>query len=143
MAPNAGQKVKVHYRGTLADGTEFDCSEGREPLEFTVGSGEVIGGFDAAVSGMEVGEKTTVTIPAEAAYGPRDNESIHHVPAAEIGGDAGLEVGMGVQAQTGEGHTMLGVVTAISDIEVTIDFNHPLAGEALTFELELVEIVEE
>lgn len=129
-----GDVVRVHYRGTLDDGTEFDSSEGREPLEFTVGSGQVIAGFDEAVRGLAVGESRTVRIEPEDAYGERTDDAIIELPADSA--PEGLQVGDRVQLSNGQPGTVL----EISDGSVTIDANHPLAGEALTFEIELVSI---
>jgi len=141
MAPKPGDTVKVHYRGTLDDGTEFDSSEGREPLEFQIGSGQVIPGFDAAVSGLEPGGKATVTIPAAEAYGEHNEEGLQPFPVSAF--PSPPEVGWAVQLSGPNGEVVPAVVTSINDDEtVTLDFNHPLAGQDLTFELELVEIVE-
>ena len=129
-----GDLVEVHYRGTLDDGTEFDSSEGRDPLSFTVGSGQVIAGFDDAVRGLEVGESRTVRIEPADAYGERTDAAIIELPASSA--PEGLQVGDQVQFGNGQPGTVL----EISDETVTIDANHPLAGEALTFELELVSV---
>jgi peptidylprolyl isomerase len=138
MATNTGQKVRVHYRGTLNDGTEFDSSEGREPLEFVVGSGQVIPGFDEAVSDMSVGGKTKVTIPAEEAYGERVDEAKQEIPLDAF--PEKPEVGWLVEMASAEGQRMAATVADLSDDTATLDFNHPLAGEDLTFEIELVEV---
>lgn len=129
-----GDTVSVHYRGTLDDGTEFDSSAGRDPLQFVVGSGQVISGFDDAVRGLAVGESVTVRIPPEEAYGPRSDEAIIEVPADQA--PEGLQPGDQVQLATGGRATVL----EVRDDAVVIDANHPLAGEALTFEIELVSI---
>jgi peptidylprolyl isomerase len=140
MAPKHGDTVKVHYRGTLDDGTEFDSSEGRDPLEFTVGSGQVIPGFDEAVLDIaEVGDSKTVTIPAENAYGERVEEAMQEVPLEAF--PERPEVGWVVELTTPEGQHVQAVVAAVDEMTATIDFNHPLAGENLTFEIELVEVV--
>ena len=140
MAPQQGDTVKVHYRGTLADGTEFDSSEGSEPLEFTVGAGEVIPGFDSAVLDMsDVGDKTTVTIPSEEAYGGRVEEATQQVPLEAF--PERPQVGWVVELTTPEGQQVQAVVAEVGEMTATIDFNHPLAGEDLTFEIELVDIV--
>ena len=140
MAPKHGDTVKVHYRGTLADGTEFDSSEGSEPLEFTVGAGEVIPGFDSAVLDMsDVGDKTTVTIPSEEAYGGRVEEAMQQVPLEAF--PERPQVGWVVELTTPEGQQVQAVVAEVAETTATIDFNHPLAGEDLTFEIELVDIV--
>jgi peptidylprolyl isomerase len=131
-----GDIVKVHYVGTLDDGTEFDSSYGRDPLEFEVGTDQVIAGFDAAVHGMVVGEKKTVRIPPEEAYGPVDEELIFDVPIEQAPDD--VAVGDEVLIDG----TVYGRVTAVGDTTVTIDTNHRFAGEALNFEIELVSINE-
>ena len=129
-----GDSVAVHYRGTLDDGTEFDSSEGRDPLTFVVGSGEVIAGFDDAVRGLAVGESRTVRIEPENAYGEYTEEAVIEFPADSA--PDGLEVGDAVSFGNGG----QGTVIEVTDEFVKIDANHPLAGEALTFEIELVSI---
>lgn len=141
MAPKSGDKVSVHYTGTLEDGSTFDSSEGREPLEFTVGAGEVIPGFDVAVSDLEVGDSKTVTIPAAEAYGEQDPEAMRAVPR-EMFGDEEPQVGWMVELGTPDGQRIAAMVTEVGDDEVLLDFNHPLAGKDLTFEITLVEVVE-
>ena len=136
----AGDTVRVHYTGTLSDGTQFDSSAGREPLEFTVGSGQVIPGFDQAVTGMSAGESKKVTIPAEEAYGPRQDEAIQSVPRSAIPEEIEVQEGMKLQASTPSGQPLVVTVVSFDDESVTLDGNHPLAGEALNFELELVSI---
>ncbi len=140
MAATTGDVVRVHYRGTLADGTEFDASEGREPLEFKLGDGVVIAGFEAAVSGLEVGEKRCVTIPPEEAYGPKNETLIQRVEADAFAEDP--YVGGHVDLVAPDGSRLPGVITIVDEDGAVLDFNHPLAGETLTFEVELVEIVE-
>lgn len=142
MPAVSGDTVTVHYRGTLADGSQFDSSEGREPLLFTLGEGDVIPGFETAVIGLEPGEKTTVVIPAEEAYGPRYDEAIQVVPVDAFG-EGAPEIGAMITVIADDDSRMSATVTAISEdmVDVTLDFNHPLAGEELTFEIELVEIV--
>jgi FKBP-type peptidyl-prolyl cis-trans isomerase 2 len=134
----SGDTVRVEYCGTLDDGSQFDSSleEGRDPLEFTLGAGDVVPGFDEAVTGMRVGERKTVTIPAEDAYGDPDPARVQEVPIEQFGGQV-PEVGSQVQASNGA----TGTILEVADTTVTVDFNHPLAGEDLTFEIELVEIV--
>jgi peptidylprolyl isomerase len=139
MAATTGDTVRVHYRGTLADGTEFDASEGREPLEFTLGDGLVIPGFDSAVTGLKPGEKRTVTIPAEEAYGPKNEALIQRVDADTFSEDP--YVGGHIDLIAPDGSRLPGVITAVDEESAVLDFNHPLAGETLTFEIELVEIV--
>ena len=138
MAPKPGDTVKVHYRGTLSDGSEFDSSAGREPLEFVTGSGQVIPGFDAAVIGLEPGGKTTVTILAAEAYGDHNPEGLQKFPLSAF--PSPPEIGWAVELGGPNGERIPAVVVEIGEEEVTLDFNHPLAGQDLTFELELVEI---
>ena len=134
-----GKTVQVHYKGTLADGTVFDTSEGREPLEFQTGVQSVIPGFEAAVVEMEVGETRTVTIPKEDAYGESREEMVGMVPRQSMPDDLTPEEGMMLEMHTQEG-TMPVRVVAVDDENVTLDANHPLAGEDLTFELTLVDV---
>ena len=129
-----GDTVSVHYTGTLDDGEVFDSSTGRAPLTFTVGSGQVIAGFDRAVRGLSVGERTTARMEPDEAYGPIREEMVLDVPRA----DAPADLQVGDRAQLASGATM--VVVAITDEIVRIDANHPLAGQALTFEIEVVAI---
>jgi peptidylprolyl isomerase len=130
-----GDIVKVHYTGKLADGTVFDTSVGSEPLEFTLGEGKLISGFEQAVIGMKVGESKKVTIPADQAYGQRSDELVFEIGRDEISPDINPEVGMQLQ-------TSQGIITIIDVTETTIklDANNPLAGQDLTFDIELVEI---
>lgn len=136
----SGDTVKIHYTGTLEDGTEFDSSAGREPLEFAIGSGQVIPGFDNAVDGMTVGDNQTVTIPAGEAYGERHDQLVQEVPKTALPEDMKPEVGMQLQSQSPDGQIMNLLVTAVEVESITVDGNHPLAGQALTFAIELVEI---
>ncbi len=135
-----GKKVRIHYKGTLSDGEQFDSSEGRDPLEFETGSGMVIPGFDAAVRDMEVGGKKTVTLPCKEAYGELREEMIGDIPKANFPEGMDIQVGMPLQMQGPQGPLPV-VVKEVKEDAVTIDANHPLAGKDLTFELELVEIV--
>ncbi len=130
--------VQVHYRGTLDDGTEFDSSAGREPLEFVSGDGMVIPGFEKAVQEMEVGEKRTVNIPAAEAYGERVEEAIQRIPVDAIPDADKLPVGEYVYLQGPDGQPIQVLVAGVEEDEVLFDFNHQLAGKDLTFELELV-----
>jgi FKBP-type peptidyl-prolyl cis-trans isomerase 2 len=139
MAPKSGETVRVHYRGTLSDGSEFDSSAGREPLEFEIGSGQVIPGFDAAVIALEPGEKVTVTIPAADAYGDPQPEGLQKFPLTAF--PSTPEVGWAVELGGPNGERIPATIAAIDGEEVTLDFNHPLAGQDLTFEIELVEVV--
>jgi FKBP-type peptidyl-prolyl cis-trans isomerase 2 len=137
----SGDKINVHYTGKLTDGTLFDSSVGREPLEFEVGSGMVIKGFDEGVTGMSVGEKKTVYIPAAEAYGDMDPNYLAVFNKAEIPSDIPYEVGMQLNMhQDGSGQVMPVVVVEVTDTTITLDANHPLAGKDLIFDLELVSI---
>jgi peptidylprolyl isomerase len=135
-----GDTVRVHYTGTLADGTMFDTSREREPLEFTMGSGNVIPGFEQATRDMQVGQVKTVTIPAEKAYGPYRDEMVVAVPREQLPADLNPEIGQRLQMQSPDGMRVVVVVADVSDTAITLDANHPLAGQALTFEIELIEI---
>lgn len=136
----SGDKVKVHYKGTLVDGSLFDTSEGHEPLEFELGSGQVIVGFDEAVTGMEPGEKKTVLIPVEKAYGEHNSDLVMTVPQEQVPPDLNPEVGMRLEVGGPGGEIMLVTVVETNDEHVILDANPPLAGEALNFDLELVSI---
>ncbi|MHB9029873.1 MAG: FKBP-type peptidyl-prolyl cis-trans isomerase [Candidatus Latescibacterota bacterium] len=136
-----GDTVKVHYTGRLADGAEFDSSQGGEPLEFTIGEGQVIPGFEDAVRGMEPGEKKTITIKSEDAYGPHRDELTTQVDRGQFPSGADPEVGQQYETVSKDsGQSFIMTVTAVRENQVTLDANHPLAGEDLTFDLELVEI---
>ena len=137
----SGDTVKVHYTGTLNNGQVFDSSKERDPLEFTLGTGMVIPGFDAAVSGLEVGESITTTIPVDQAYGPYQKEMVAEIEKQNIPADFELAVGQRLQMQVPGGDAMAVTITDIQGEMVTLDGNHPLAGQDLTFELELVAIV--
>ena len=137
----AGNTVLVHYKGTLPDGQLFDSSEGREPLSFELGSGMVIKGFDDGVTGMEIGDKKTVHIPNADAYGPINEEMIIDFPRNQIPDDVPLVVGETLNMhQEGNGQVMQVVIREVTDEHVILDANHPLAGQDLIFELELVGI---
>ncbi len=136
----AGDIVKVHYTGTLTNGQIFDSSKTREPLEFTLGSGMVIPGFDAAVTGLSPGESVTQTIPSGEAYGPYQEEMVATIDRENIPADFELEVGQRLQMQVPNGEAMAVTVTDVQGDTITLDGNHPLAGQDLTFELELVAI---
>ena len=135
-----GDKVKVHYKGTLNDESEFDSSEGGDPVEFTVGSGEVIPGFDKAVIGMSVAESRSFKIPIDEAYGPRRDELVLTVERNMMPPDLNPGVGDGLVLEQDE-QKMEVVVTEVNETHVSMDANHPLAGEELSFTIELVEII--
>ncbi len=136
-----GDTVKVHYTGRLNDGTVFDSSAGQEPLQFTVGESSVIPGFEQAIVGMKAGDTKTITIPAKEAYGSRREEMIFAVEREHFPAHIEPEVGQYMELQQGEGQNLVLRVTEVSESKVTLDANHPLAGEDLTFDLELVEII--
>lgn len=136
-----GDKVKVNYHGKLRNGETFDSSEGREPLEFTVGSGQVIKGFDTGVMGMQVGDKRTVEIEVEDAYGEKNEEMIIEFPKTQFPEDMKPEVGMQLMMNNGDGQSFPVLVKDVKEETVLLDANHPLAGEELIFDIELVEIV--
>jgi len=135
-----GDTVKVHYTGRLQDGTVFDTSIGSEPLEFTLGQGQIIPGFEQAVIGMQVGESKTVTIPVEQAYGPRRDDMVLEIERDRLPEDLEPQVGMQLQMNRGDGGIMIVTITEVSETTVKIDANHPLAGQDLTFDIELVDI---
>ncbi len=137
----SGDTVRIHYTGTLDDGTEFDSSAGREPLEFALGGGQVIPGFDSAVDGMSVGDNKTVTIPPADAYGQRHEQLVQQVPRSTLPENMEPAVGMQLQSQSPDGQVMNLVVVEVEEESITLDANHPLSGQALTFAIELVEIV--
>ena len=138
----SGDTVRVHYTGTLNNGQIFDSSKERDPLEFVLGTGMVIAGFEAAVTGLEPGDSVTKTIPVDEAYGPYQKEMVADIEKANIPADFELEVGQRLQMQAPGGEVMAVTITEMKGDMVTLDGNHPLAGQDLTFELELVEIVE-
>lgn len=135
-----GDTVKVHYTVKLADGTVFDTSRQREPLEFTVGKGQLVKGFEEAVVGMAEGETKTATIASENAYGPHLEEMVFEVDSSLFPEGLNPQVGQQLKTKTGDGRLLLVTVTAVEGSKVTLDANHPLAGKDLTFEIELVEI---
>ena len=139
-AAKKGDNVKIHYKGTLQDGTVFDSSEGREPLGFTLGGGQVIPGFDEAVMGMSEGESKNVTIPVDKAYGPRNDELVLPVPLSQVPADLKPEVGQQLQMGGPNGQPVMVKIVDITDEHIMLDANPPLAGEDLIFDLELVTI---
>jgi peptidylprolyl isomerase len=136
----SGDKVKVHYHGKLTSGETFDTSAGREPLQFEVGSGSVIKGFDEGVTGMSIGEKKTINIPFGEAYGPHNTDMVIEMPKDRFPKDMELEVGMPLMMSDQEGQQFQVAVMEIRDKVIVLDANHPLAGKDLVFDLELVEI---
>jgi peptidylprolyl isomerase len=139
-AVKKGDTIKVHYHGTLTDGTIFDSSLQREPLEFEVGGGMVIPGFDNGVLGMAVGEKRTINIPADEAYGQKQEEMIMEFPRDRFPEDMTPEIGMQLMMSSQTGQQFPVMVADVREDIVVLDANHPLAGKDLTFDLELVEI---
>ncbi len=136
----SGDKVAIHYKGSLEDGSVFDSSEGREPLEFTVGSGQIIPGLDKALVGMKVGDRKTVTIAPEDAYGPHDPQGVIEVPRSELPPEIDLKPGLTLEMRTPDGQAIPVNVVAVTDDTVTMDANHFLAGKDLTFDFELVRV---
>lgn len=135
-----GDTVRIHYTGTLQDGKVFDSSEGREPLEFAVGSGQIIPGLDSALPGMEVGDKKRVEVACEDAYGPVNPAMRQDIPREGIPADIPLDPGTQLQMQTPDGQALPVTVVEATDTTVTLDANHPLAGEDLTFDIEVVSV---
>ncbi len=136
-----GNTVKVHYTGKLHDGTVFDSSKQRnEPLEFTLGEGNMIPGFEKAVLGMEVGQSKTADIPSTEAYGPKTDEMVIEVPKKDVPEDISPEVGQQLAIKQADGRTVPVTITEVNDESITLDGNHPLAGKDLVFEIEVVEI---
>lgn len=135
-----GDTVKVHYTGKLSDGKVFDSSEGQEPLAFTIGKGRVIQGFESGVLGMEVGEKKTITIPPEEAYGLRNEELVAVINKSDIPSNIDVAVGQRLQIRQPDGQGIPVTMTEVTDESVTLDANHPLAGQELVFDVELMEI---
>lgn len=136
-----GDTVKVHYTGRLADGTVFDSSLDRDPLQFTIGEGHLIPGFQQAVIGMNPGESKTATIPADEAYGPHREEMVVVVDREQFPRHLRPQVGQQLEIHQADDRTIVVMVTDVTETSVTLDANHPLAGKDLTFEIELVEIV--
>ncbi len=138
---NKGDTVKVNYTGKLEDGSVFDSSENREPLEFTMGEGQLIKGFEKAVDGMEAGESTTVNIPSKEAYGERRDDLEMDIAKSELPDEVEPEEGMQLQMKQQENGQIIPVqITGVADDKVTIDANHPLAGKDLIFDIEVVEV---
>jgi FKBP-type peptidyl-prolyl cis-trans isomerase 2 len=141
MSVQSGDTIKIHYHGRLSDGSTFDSSAGRSPLEFTVGSGAVIKGFDDGVQGMNVGEKKTIEIPFAEAYGPEDPTMIIEFPVERLPADLNPEIGMQLNMNNSSGEQFPVTITGITEQNIILNANHPLAGKDLIFDLELVEIV--
>lgn len=136
-----GDVVRINYTGRLTNGTQFDSSSGKEPLEFTIGMGQVIKGLEAQVAGMEPGSKATVTIPCEQAYGPHRQEAIQTLDRAKVPSGIDVRPGTQLQARTADGGMLPITVVEVGESIVKVDANHPLAGQDLVFDVELVEIV--
>lgn len=136
-----GDTVKVHYTGKLEDGTVFDTSTDRDPLQFTIGEQKIIPGFEQAVVGMNPGESKTIKVPMDEAYGPHREEMVMVVDRNQLPVDLIPEVGQQLQSRQPDGQTMVVTVIGVSESSVTVDANHPLAGKDLTFDILLVEIV--
>lgn len=136
----SGDTVKVHYKGTLKTGEQFDSSEGREPLEFTLGEGKVIKGFEDAIVGLKPGDSKTVEVPSDQAYGDYDKQLLWDVDRGNIPEDIELKTGLMLESVQSDGRRIPVTVTNIMDEKVTLDANHPLAGQDLVFEIELVAI---
>jgi peptidylprolyl isomerase len=137
---SSGQTVRIHYYAKLENGTLLDTSAERDPMEFELGSKQVIPGLDNAVQGMTVGEKKTVTIQADDAYGQRHEQLIVSVPNNELPKDLQPSVGMELESRAPDGQITKLIVTEVADDSITVDANHPLAGKVLQFDIELIEI---
>lgn len=135
-----GDSVRLHYTGTFSDGAVFDSSQGRDPLQFTIGSGEIIPGLDKAIVGMAEGERKTVTVSADEAYGAHDPQMRQAVPRAQVPESIPLDIGTALQMQLPDGRAIPVTVAEVTEDAVVFDANHPLAGKDLTFAVELVGI---
>lgn len=141
MVVEKGDKVKIHYTGTLDDGTVFDSSEGRDPLEFEVGSGHVIKGFDQGVLGMRVGQEKEIVIKPEEGYGSHNSSLVQDVPKSNFGENLDkISEGVVLRLKAPDGQVLNAKIAKISDESVTLDLNHPLAGKTLTFKVKLESI---
>ena len=140
-AVKSGDTVRVHYTGRLQDGTVFDTSIGSQPLKCTLGQGQLIPGFEQAVIGMQIKESKTVTIPVDQAYGPRNDDLIQEISRDQLPDDKEPTVGMQLQMNQGDGGIFIVTITEVSETTIKIDANHPLAGQDLIFDIELIEIV--
>jgi len=139
MAIKKGDKIKVHYTGKLDDGTVFDSSDGRDPLEFEVGSGQIIKGFDEAVIGMEKDQEKEIKLPSDQAYGQIDQDLLKKIPKDKLPKDQEPKPGMVLGIQTPDGQQIPAKITEVDDKDITIDLNHPLAGKNLNFNIKIVE----
>jgi peptidylprolyl isomerase len=139
-AAKAGDTVHIHYTGKTTDGTMFDTSEGRDPLAFELGSGMVIPGFDEAVTGMEVGQKKSITIPCDEAYGPHRDELTFTVPRENLPEGYDPQEGEVMRMESKDGSQTNVIITEVSEETVMMDANHPLVGKDLVFDMELVKI---
>jgi peptidylprolyl isomerase len=137
----SGDTVRVHYSGRLQDGQEFDSSEGREPLEFTIGTGQIVPGVEEAVVGMNLGDERTVTVAADDAYGQRREDMVQQIERSMLPEGMEPQIGMRLAAEGPGGSSLMLTVVDLDETSITVDANHPLAGHDLTFDLKLVEIV--
>jgi peptidylprolyl isomerase len=135
-----GQFVSVHYKGTLQNGEVFDTSEGRHPLEVQIGTGKIISGFEKALMGMSLNEKKVFTLDPEDAYGQKDDSLTHSFPRKDVPAEVNPEVGQTVALSSPEGRQVPAMITKVDDEKVVVDLNHPLAGQTLTFDIEVVGI---
>lgn len=140
MAAKTGDTVKVHYTGMLTDGTTFDSSREGEPLEFKLGEHAVIAGFENGILGMNAGESKKIAIPVDEAYGAHNKDLVTEVPRSQVPPEIDLTVGMFLAVRSPEGSVARALVIGLTDTEVTIDLNHPLAGQDLVFDVELIDI---
>jgi len=136
----AEDTVQVHYTGKLSDGQVFDSSENREPLEFTLGQGQIIPGFEQGVLDMEIDETKTIQVPVADAYGEHNKDLLHEVPKSQLPEEIKPEVGMALSSKMPDGREVPLTVTEVKDEAITVDANHPLAGKDLTFEVKVVDI---
>jgi len=136
-----GSRVRVHYTGTLNDGRVFDSTEGRDPIEFTLGQGQVIPGFEQAITGMQEGQSKQFTLSPDQAYGPRRNEMVMEIDRQRVPPDFHPQAGQRIELRSADGHTLPATIVEVTPDVVRVDANHPLAGEELNFEIELVEVV--
>jgi len=136
-----GDTVKIHYMGKLEDGTVFDSSQERHPLQFTIGKGQVIAGFEQAIVGMSIGESKTTRIPVELGYGPRRDDMVVTVDRSQFPADLNVKVGQRLEVTQTNDQVVLVTVTQATDSTLTLDSNHPLAGKVLTFDLQLIGIL--